>query len=261
MRLACQEGLVPGSCLAEKLDRLAESGYEGMEFSGWGLAERKEEVLGATAGRPVKVSSICAGFRGSLVDSDKIQRDFATSDIKDLLSLGGELGAVGVIAAPIFGGPRIPDLSPYASAEHLEREVLVELLMEIAAHAEKVGCAFLLEPLNRYETHLIKTLQDGVSICERVNSPGVKVMADFFHMSIEEQNMAESIERAGSWVAHVHLADSTRLLPGYGHTDWAAGMSALKKIGFTGYMVMECGVPGDAKLELKRSADLIKALL
>ena len=261
MKLACQEGMVPGSCLEERLDKLAQFGYEGIELSGGGLSGRKAEILKATTGRPVKVSSICAGFRGYLVDSDKTQRNLAVSDIKDLLSLGAELGALGLIFVPIFGGPKIPDLSPFASAEHLEREVLVPLMADIGEHATKVGCTLLLEPLNRYETHLVKTLKDGVRICERVNCPRVKIMADFFHMSIEERNVAESIEEAGSWIAHVHLADSTRMLPGYGHTDWAAGIAALKKIGFRGYMAMECGIPGDAEVELKKSADLLKALI
>ena len=81
-------------------------------------------------------------------------------------------------------------------------------------------------------------------------------------MSIEEENTAASIRAAGSHIAHVHLADSTRQLPGYGHTDWKAGFDALKEIGFNQYMALECGNPAeDKQAGLKRSADFLKKLL
>ena len=64
-------------------------------------------------------------------------------------------------------------------------------------------------------------------------------MADFFHMSIEERDIAASIADAGDWIAHVHLADSTRELPGYGHTDFESGFAALKETGFDKFMSLE----------------------
>jgi sugar phosphate isomerase/epimerase len=261
LKLACQEGMVHGNCLAEKLDNLAQYGYEGIEFWGGGLKEKAAEIKQACESHSVKPSTICAGFRGSLVDSDKGERNKAVSDIKELLSVAADIGAVGLIAVPIFGGPKIPNLAPLYSPEQLETELLVELLIGIGEHAKSVGSTFLLEPLNRYETHFIKTLKQGVDICKKVGNPNVKIMADFFHMSIEEVNIPLSIEEAGSYIAHVHLADSTRLLPGYGHTDFKAGFAALKKIGYTGYMAMECGIPGDSAVELKKSADYLKGLM
>lgn len=258
MKFACQEGLVNGRTLKERLDKLAAFGYEGMEIWGGEIKDRVPEIKNAFQGHSVKLSSICAGFRGSLVDSDIEERNKAVSDIKELLSIGAELGAVGLIVVPIFGGPKIPNLAPLYSPEKLEKELLIELLKGIGEHAEKVGCLCLLEPLNRYETHLIRRLSQGVDICKKVDSPGIKIMADFFHMSIEEQDIAKSIEQAAPYIAHVHLADSTRLLPGYGHTDFKSGLAALKGIGFKGYMAMECGVPGDPDIELKKSLEYLK---
>jgi sugar phosphate isomerase/epimerase len=94
-----------------------------------------------------------------------------------------------------------------------------------------------------------------------VNNPNVQIMADFFHMSIEEANIAESIRAAGSYIKHIHLADSTRLLPGYGHTDFKSGFAALKEIGFENYMALECGVPGPREVELPKSANYMKQWL
>ena len=67
-----------------------------------------------------------------------------------------------------------------------------------------------------------------------------------------------SIAKAGDWIAHVHLADSIRWLPGYGHTDFAAAFAALKKIKFDGFMALECRVPGDPAIELPKCAKLLK---
>jgi len=261
MKLASQEGLTPGRDLAEKLDNLAKYGYEGIEFGGGGLEERQDEIIKATENHPVKPSSICAGFRGSPLDADRSQRELAMSDMKKLLEVAANIGAIGLIMVPVFGGPRLNDLSPYKNAIQLEKELLVVLLKELGEHAAQVGSIVLVEPLNRYETHLLKKLDDAVEICQKVDNPNVQLMADFFHMSIEERNIPESIKKAGSYIKHVHLADSTRLLPGYGHTDFESGFAALKEIGYENYMALECGVPGPGEVELPKSAKYMKQWL
>jgi len=258
VKLACQEGMVPGSSLEEKLENLEKYGYDGIEFGGRNLWERVDEINKAAAKSKVKPASICAGFGGCLLDPAKGERDRAVEDIKRLLSAAADIGAVGLIAVPIFGPPRIPDLSPYKSAVELEKELLLKLLDDIGAHAEKVGAVLLVEPLNRYETHLLRRLEDAVDVCRRVGNPNVKIMADFFHMSIEEADIPASIRKAGEWIAHVHLADSNRLLPGFGHTDFKAGFAALKEVGFANYMALECGIPGDPAVELPRCAQYLR---
>lgn len=258
MKLACQEGLVPGNSLPERLERLAEWGYEGIEFWGGGLKERLAEVQGALKASPVRASSVCAGFRGCLLDADPTERRLALQDIRDLLYVAGDIGAVGLIVVPIFGGPRIPDLSPLATPMQLEHDLLCLLLDDLAKTAEQAGSLILLEPLNRYETHFLRRLEQAVAVCQKVGHPQVKVMADFFHMSIEEADIAQAIQGAGEWIAHVHLADSNRLLPGQGHTDFRKGFEALKAVGYTGYMALECGVAGDPLVELPRTAQFLR---
>jgi sugar phosphate isomerase/epimerase len=259
MKLACQENMAPGATLVEKVAVLEEAGFEGIEIWGSGLWDRIDEIKNATKSSSVSVSSICAGYGGTPLSADPDERAQASADIKRILDAAGELGAVGLIFVPIFGKPQISDLSPWRGAEELERDLLVELMGGWAEHAQKAGTLLLLEPLNRYETHLVKALSDGTDLCERVNNPkGLKIMADFFHMSIEERDIAASIEAAGDWIEHVHLADSTRELPGYGHTDFQSGFAALKKIGFSEYMALECGIPGDDVVaELKTSAQFL----
>ena len=262
MKLACQESLAVGKDLPEKLDNLAAAGYEGIEFWGGSLWERMDEIKKAAANHSVRPATICAGFRGCPLDADKKERETASADILRLLETAGELGLVGLIAVPIFGSPRLPDLSPYADAVSLEKELLYKLCDAWGEAAAKANTFLLLEPLNRYETHLIRTLQQGVDVCEKVGNPHIKIMADFFHMSIEERDIPAAIRKAGPHIAHVHLADSTRELPGYGHTDFRSGFAALRDINYTGYMALECANPDpDKQAGLKKSAEYITANL
>jgi sugar phosphate isomerase/epimerase len=251
--------MVPGASLLEKMEALVKFGYEGMEFGGRNLPGREKEIARAAERTGIKVASICAGYGGCLLSPDPAARQQAVDDIKTLLAVGGQIGCVdGLIMVPIFGAPQLPDLSPMTTARELEHHLIVKLLQDLAPAAEAAPCKILVEPLNRYETHFLNRLEQGVAVCEEVNHPRVKIMADFFHMNIEEPDIAASIRKAGKQVAHVHLADSTRQLPGHGHTDFAPGFAALKEIGFEGYMAMECGVPGDPAVELPKSATYLK---
>ncbi|MGD9519525.1 MAG: sugar phosphate isomerase/epimerase family protein [Armatimonadota bacterium] len=259
MTLACQAGLVPGRDLNEKLDNLAAWGYEGIEFWGGGLQDRVAEINAACARSPVKASTICAGYRGCPLDADAEQRRLAIEDAKVLLKVAADIGAVGLIFVPIFGGPRIPDLSPLGDPITLEKRLLVELCKVLGDAAAEAGSFLLLEPLNRYETHLLNRLDQAVEICRQTGNPKVKIMADFFHMNIEEQDMADSLRQNGEWLAHIHLADSIRWLPGYGHTDFRPGLAALAEIGFEGYMALECHVPGPPEQDLPKCAEYLRS--
>ena len=247
MKLAIQENLIPGKNFKEKVQNAQRYGFEGIEVWGTSLEGRKEEIKKACLDSTIKISTVCAGYRGCLLSSQKEKRNAAVEDIKQLLTIGVDLGAVGLIVVPIFGPPQLPDLSPWKRAEDIEKDLLVELLGRVGKKAEKVGCLCLLEPLNRYETHLINTVEEAIQIAKKVNSLGIKVMADFFHMNIEEERIDKAIEGGKDFIYNVHLADSNRLLPGCGHTDFKAGFTALRNIGYDKYMALECKVPAPEK--------------
>ena len=270
MKLSCQETLVSAKSFVEKADVLQELGFEGVELSGfWGpdaierLKAHADEVEAALEGRELAVSSICGGYAQAFVSSDVSVRKTAIADCKEALKIAGRLRATGPILVPIFGPPQLPDLWPAKSAVELEKELLVSIVGELAPVAAENSTKVILEPLNRYETHLLKTLDDAVEICEMAgNPPGLKIMADFFHMNIEELDIAESIRRAGDAICHVHLADSTRKEPGSAHTDFRSGFQALKDIGYGGFMAFECGLTGDDPLEaLGESARYLKDII
>jgi len=248
VKIACQENRVPGGSFQERLDNLARYGYEGVELLYTDFPARLPEVKQALRNSPVKASTLCTSGMHDLLDVTQEDRKARMQRFVEMLQVAGELGLVGVIAVPVRGPrPIFPDLSPYKTGEELERELYVELLREAGEHAGRAGTQILIEPLNRYETHLVRSLAHGVALCEAVAHPNVKLMGDFFHMNLEEDDIAASIRAAAKYLAHIHLADSNRKQPGKGHTDFRPGFQALKEIGFQGFMALECAIEGDAE--------------
>lgn len=263
MKIACQEGLVPGKNFAEKLRHLEAYGFEGVELNGShvlrpeGLAERREALKDS----PIRASSICGGFAAELVHPDPARRKQCADTIRQLLDIAAELGATGPITVPIFNrNDRVPDLSPWMTRQQIERALLIEMLRPLAEHAQQVGSAVLLEPLNRYESNALPNQEYGAAIVREVG-PGVKLMSDFFHMHIEETNIPEVLRRVSDVLGHIHLADNTRKEPGSGFTDFRSAFRVLKEVGYTGYMALECGLTGPAAEVLPRSVRYLKACM
>lgn len=250
MKLSVQEGMLPGDSLEEKFKAAKKFGFEGVEVSGHELWEREEQILEVSEKTKIPVSAVIGGYQGCLLDADRDVRDEAFQSIRKILESTGRIKAGGFILVPIFGPIRLPDLSPYKTAEALEHELFVEILGHLVNHAEKVDATIFLEPLNRYETHFINSLEQAVEYCREVKSPSVRVVADFFHMNMEENVIAQSLQQAGKYIAHIHLADSNRVQPGFGHTDFGTAFAALKKVGFEGYMSLECRIAGKPEVSL-----------
>ena len=182
--------------------------------------------------------------------------------MKDLLSGIAELGGTGAVTPAAYGlaSKRLPPFTVPRTEEE-DRRILLDALEELGEHAEREGALVLLEPLNRYEDHMLNRVEGAVELCEAVGRPSVKVMGDLFHMNIEEDDLGGSIRAAGDYLAHVHLADSSRLQPGTAHTDFAGAFGALKEIGFEGFMAMECGIRGNPEEALPESVRHLRALM
>jgi len=111
-------------------------------------------------------------------------------------------------------------------------------LTKLADVAVRQNVTVFYEHLNRYETNLLNRIEDVVPFVKPFG-PRVKILADLFHMSIEEANMADAIRVAGEHIGHVHLADSNRRPAGLGHTDFKPIFAALRHIGYSGYVSAE----------------------
>jgi sugar phosphate isomerase/epimerase len=115
----------------------------------------------------------------------------------------------------------------------------MECLRECTRAAAEEGVTILLEPLNRYERDYLNTVEEGVRVIRKVDVPNLKLLADTFHMNIEEANITASLRTAGKALGHVHLVDSNRQAPGYGHLDFRDVLRVLRDVGYAGYLSFE----------------------
>lgn len=112
-------------------------------------------------------------------------------------------------------------------------------LEEFGERAKKAGTTFLLEPLNRYEGNVVNTIGEAAEIIRSLSTRQVSILADLFHMNIEEQDVCAALRAGGPLIAHVQLADSNRRPAGHGHTDFRAVAATLASIGYAGYLSAE----------------------
>jgi sugar phosphate isomerase/epimerase len=144
-------------------------------------------------------------------------------------------------------------------------ELFVESLKKLADYAEKKDVELVIEPLNRYETDFLNTLEEVKSVLELLKRDNVGILADTFHMNIEEANIEESIRKCGKWIKHFHVADSNRWAPGAGHLNFVSILKALHDTGYDGFVSVEClPLPGgseeSAKLAFKTLQSTLKKL-
>lgn len=262
IKLAAAEMTLPGDTLAEKFAFVQSVGFDGIELSGRGdgvFAGRSDELKQAHAGG-VQMPSAVVHMGHFIGDFDPERRRDAIGQVKELLSTIVAAGGHGIVSPHAFGlfSRKLPPFTPPRSDED-SRRLLVEALAELGEHAVEVGATLYLEPLNRYEDFMINTLADASSLVDEAGSPGVAVIADSYHMSIEEADIGASIRAAGSRIKHVQLGDSNRLEPGAGHYDWPETLQALADIGYDGWLAMECGLSGPVEEVLPRVAELLKS--
>ena len=103
------------------------------------------------------------------------------------------------------------------------------------------GTTLVIEPLNRKESNIVNSVEEGVHFASQVNRPEIRVLADFYHMD-EEQEPLETLAAHGAWLAHIHLADTGRRNPGTGSYDYGRFFDQLKSAQYTGMMSAECNV-------------------
>jgi sugar phosphate isomerase/epimerase len=250
IRISCQEQLLPGQTLREKFEFARRAGYDGIELrarGGFAFRDRLPELRRA-ARDGVPMPSVCVDmphFFGAF-DAD-LRRD-AVAQLKSQLSVIAEVGGPGAVACtPASYGMfsrRLPPFEP-PRGEDEDRAVLLDGLAELGDHALREGATLVLEPLNRYEDHMVNRLEQAVALVEQVGLPSLRVLADTYHMNIEEDEPTSALIKAAARLGHVQVSDSNRLQPGAGHIDWAALLGTLDAIGYDGYLALECRLRGD----------------
>jgi sugar phosphate isomerase/epimerase len=258
-----------GNTLRERAKLIHQVGFDGIELGPEELKTTTDEILTQIKGTNITISAIVGS--SDILNPDRNIRKRSIELDRERLQMAAELGASGVIKVPVFGPSQFPDASPVISSYELERKLLIAGLKELADDTERNGVPILIEPLNRYETHFINRVNQAVDIIREIGKGQFKVIPDFFHMNIEEKSINDALKEGGNLLGYVHLADSNRLQPGEGHTDFWNGLATLKSIGYDGWLTIESMVnyrwlangnsaKGDVEKALKSAGDLVKRL-
>lgn len=159
----------------------------------------------------------------------------AVAHLKVALAKTAEMGCEALTGVTYGGIGERTGLPPTTA----ELDNVARALREAAAHAKKLGLLFGIEPVNRYETHLINTGQQAVEMIEKVGAENMFIHLDTYHMNIEEKGAANGILDAREHIKYIHLSESDRGTPGWGTCDWDEIFAALSAIGFKGGLAME----------------------
>lgn len=186
----------------------------------------------------------------SLTDPSAEKREASLEFVLSMVNFGGKLGAPAILGS-MQGRKHDED-----SLDHLTAG-----LHACSQAAAAYVVPFIYEPLNRYETNLFNRLLDAVAFLETNDLKNVVLLADLFHMNIEESDVAAALRDAGRHVGHVHFADSNRQAMGFGHTDAAAVIAALREIGYPGYLSAEILPLPDPETAARQTISSIRSLL
>ena len=215
----------------------ADLGFAGLEVfppSSTGLIDANVAGLTKEFGLAVAAVGTGAGWvkhRLTLTDPDAAIRARAKEFVLAMIESASDLGAP-VIIGSMQG--KVNNLAEKPAA----LSVLQDALAELAERASKLGQLLLFEPINRYESNLCNTLAEGLALVAPFAGK-VKLLADFFHMNIEETDIASAVHQAGRQIGHIHLADSNRQAAGLGHTPFRPAINTLKGLGYSGYLSAE----------------------
>ncbi|MFM7059137.1 MAG: sugar phosphate isomerase/epimerase family protein [Planctomycetota bacterium] len=190
-----------------------------LEFHGLTLA-----ALGTGAGMLVEGLHLC--------DADPDRRGRAEEFIGEMLRVGSEFGAPAIIGS--MQG-RWTETMPRPEA----LRILGEALGRLGELAGRLGTVVLYEPLNRYETNLCNTMREAAEFLGGVGTQNVKILADLFHLNIEEASIEGGLRDTAGFLGHVHFVDSNRQAAGRGHMNLQQVGVVLREMGYGGFASAE----------------------
>lgn len=225
-----------GEDVSESIDRLARLGYDAVEVEGepGRYDPRRIRKLAEDAG--LSVGSVCPNFteERDLSHPDPDVREAALAYLRELTDFSAEVGAPLFIVAPTAYARVRPIAEPRD-----EWRWAVEGIRTAGEYAASLGIDLSLECWNRYGTYMLNRLDEGARMWRETGLSNGGIMADTFHMNIEERSITGAIRDFADILNHVHLSDSNRLAPGLGHVDFAEALRTLREVGYGGDLAFE----------------------
>jgi sugar phosphate isomerase/epimerase len=231
--------LLSGTFL-DRLRKAARLGYDGIELMVLRPQELSaQEIRLQVSQAGLEIAAVASGAiymldKLSLLTSEQETSRQAVARLHALIDFAEKLEAP-IITIGSFRGRVAWVGGPEA------RRVLVDTLGMAAQKAAQQGVRLALEPLNRYETDIVQTMQEGLALVDEVGHSHLGLLLDTYHVNIEEVSLYDCFRQAAAagrlW--HVHLGDSNRLPPGQGHIDFPGIIATLREIGYQGYLSAE----------------------
>jgi sugar phosphate isomerase/epimerase len=220
------------------IPRAAKLGFDAVElFTASADAVDPEKLEQLCRANRIEIAAVGTGAGKvlgglTLTSPDRHIRQKAVAFISEMVTFGARFGAPAIIGS-MQGNVESGIDRAQAVAW------LAEGLSELGARAQEQGVSLIYEPLNRYETNMFNQLGAGADFLETLDSGNVVLLADLFHMNIEEESIADAIRANAGHIGHLHFADSNRRPVGMGHTDMTDIAQALTDVGYTGYASAE----------------------
>jgi sugar phosphate isomerase/epimerase len=168
----------------------------------------------------------------TLVLPDHAMRSRAREFVRAIIEFAGGFGAPAIIGS--MQGRSGDGVDAETSMGYLR-----DALEDLGEYARQYRVPLLFEPLNRYETNMVNTVEGGLALLGSLSTQNVLLLADLFHMNIEEPDISWSLHTGGDRIGHVHFVDSNRRAAGFGHIDFRPIARALSTIGYNGFASAE----------------------
>jgi len=239
--------------------KIAKWGYDGVEIAirdpGLVNADQLEQVVKR---HHLTVPAIGTGQawneeKLSFTDRNPVIRRKAIERVKSHVPLASRLNAL-IIVGLIRG------ITPAGSGHERSMALLLEALKECSRVAAEADVRIAIEPLNRYETDLIHSVDEGLDLIRKVSADNLGLLLDTFHMNIEEPVIEESIRTCGDRIFHFHVADSNRWYPGGGHLDFDTILGALYSTGYQGFVSGEFMPLPDADIAASQNIEWLRKI-
>ena len=246
MKFAMCNEFCEGWSLADACRLAAEAGYDGIEIAPFTIAESVEEApparraevrrTAADAGlEVVGLHWLLASPKGLHMNGpDPAVRARTVRYLGALVDFCADIGG----RTLIFGSPKQRDVLPGQTYEEVWQST-VQAFRSVAPRAVERGVVLCIEALGPGETNFINTAAEARRLVEAVDHPGFRMMLDVKAMTDDEEPMPDIIRNSIRYVEHVHANDGSTLPPGFGETDLAPVATALREVGYDGYVSVE----------------------
>lgn len=248
--------------LVNVLEKVAGFGYQGIELAlasseEIDIKELRDLLVRFKLELPViSTGRVFAECKVSLSHPEEEIRNRAIEIMKSLIDVASEFRSkvnIGRIRGIVDGEER----------ELVERR-FINTVAQLLEYAKNKEVELIIEPVNRYETDFINTVEEGLEIIEEFNRLGFSnlgLMPDLFHMNIEEKSIEESLKLAGNKISYIHFADSNRYAPGNGHLDFISIINTLKEIGYDGYITLEILPKPEPEIAASKGIEFIRNII